>query len=376
MSRWIIFAGIAAMLVTGYFAIFFERGEGLLRSVRFIPAKLQGQVEAALKGSGAEWAQVEMDGQKAILSGLAPSEADREDAIVAAKHAAGPGGTWWGGITKVEAEQIKLAAPRKPYEWKAILGAGRRVSLQGYVPGQRFRRALVAEALKLFPGGVEDQMAVAGGQPTGDWLDAATVSLQQLARLQSGEARVEDTVVKVFGQSPDAAVHATILEALQNVKRPYVGQAEMSLANSADLPPPDEAPQPALTAQPPVQRLAAADCQKLVDEAMRSNIIRFESGSATLSASGLKVLETMTQTAMACSTLKLKISGHTDGTDRETAATDLSRKRASAAAKYLKDKGVEAGRIAVVAAGSSQPDPDAAADETSLNRRVEFSVVP
>ena len=48
MSRLIVFAGITALIVTGYFAIFFERGEGPLRSVRFVPAALQKQAEAAL----------------------------------------------------------------------------------------------------------------------------------------------------------------------------------------------------------------------------------------------------------------------------------------------------------------------------------------
>ena len=71
MSRWIVFAGITAMLVTGYFATFDVRGQGFLRSVKHVPAELQTKVETSLRAGGMNWARVEMDGQRAILSGLA-----------------------------------------------------------------------------------------------------------------------------------------------------------------------------------------------------------------------------------------------------------------------------------------------------------------
>ena len=364
------------MLVTGYFAIYFERGEGLLRSVRFIPAKLQIQVETALRKSGATWSQVQMDGQKAILSGTAPSELDRDDAILVAKRASGFGGSLWGGITKVDASQVKLAPPRSPYQWIATLGQNRSVSLRGFVPGQQFKREIMTEARKLFSGQVVDQTIVAGGQPTGDWLGVALQSLRQLKRLQGGEARFEGDRLTVIGQARDAAIQADVESAMQTIKRPFVGEADIALADAVGLAPPDD-PTPTETTEPTqVQRLAAADCQKLVDRAMRNNVLHFESGSAEINAAGIKVLDNMVQTTMTCTELKLKISGYTDGTPQETPATALSRKRAGVASTYLRSKGVDPDRLVIAAVGFSQPDPDSALDDPAINRRVEFSVIP
>lgn len=375
MSRWIVFAGITAMLVTGYFATFDVRGQGFLRSVKHVPAELQTKVETSLRAGGMNWARVEMDGQRAILSGLAPSELDRDDAMETARRAAGRGGSLWGGITAVDGERIKLSPPSKPYKWIAKRGNGQSISLSGVVPSQRFKRQIVAEARKLFPKGVEDRTTVASGHPTGDWAGTALIGLEQLQKVQSGEVQFNDGVITLFGQTRDDGERAVIETAMNEVKRPYSGSASLSTIDKVDAPPP-EVEEPELAPGPLVQRPPAADCQKLVDEAMRTHVVQFAPASDIVDANGLKAIETMANTALRCPDLKLKISGHADGTQLEANATEISRRRALAVSKLMRERGLENDRLVIVGVGAAQPDPDADPQDPAKNRRVEFSVIP
>ena len=377
MARWIVFAGIAALLVTGYFATFYERGGPWWRSVRFVPAELQKAAEAALARNGAgTWANVSIEGQTAALGGTAPTEADREDAKSIVRGSAGRGGTWWGGITQVR-DETTLAPPKKPYVWSALRGADRRISLMGFVPGRRFQQQIRAEAQKLFPTGVDDQTTIAAGHPTGDWPGTAIWALRQLSVLQSGDARFADAVITLRGQAPNAKVQAEVFVAAKSPPRPYQGVAEITLSDSAVLPdaPDETVPLPAVTA--PVQRLAAADCQNLIDRAMADNTIEFAAGSATIQASSHAVLDRMAHTAIDCGTLRFRITGHTDGGAVERGLARLSQDRAEAVANYLTNKGIARERLFTVGAGSSQPAADASTSEgQARNRRIEITVLP
>jgi outer membrane protein OmpA-like peptidoglycan-associated protein len=376
MARWIWFAGITALLVIGYFATFYERGQAQWRSVRFVEGELHAQAKSALARLGATWAQVKMDGQIAIVTGEAPTEADREDVKREIRAAAGPGGPWLGGITQVR-DQMKVAAPVKPYFWTAVRGADGRVSLSGYVPGQRFRKAINAEARKLFPTGVDDQTIVAAGHPTGPWAETAIWGLRQLSQLQSGDARFTDAVITVRGQARQADVQAAIYASAKAVARPYQGVAEVTLSTAVALPEaPEEtgAPPPEL---PAVQRLPAADCQKLIDQAMSDNVVSFSSGSAGVKASGNRVLDRIAKMAVDCSTLRFRITGHADGSSLENGLGDLSDQRAEAVADYLEAKGVARERLMTAGAGTSQPAGDNGTREgQARNRRVEITVLP
>ncbi|MEQ1756002.1 MAG: OmpA family protein [Micropepsaceae bacterium] len=376
MSRWIVFAGITAMLVTGYFATFYDRGVGPLRAVKFIPGELQVKVEAALKSNDAGWAHVEIDGQKAILTGTAPSELDRDDVLEIARHAAGSGGTLWGGITKVDGESIKIAAAKHPYQWSAKLGENKQISLRGNVPSRRFKLQLVNEARKLFPLGVEDQTSVASGQPTGDWFGTALLGLQQLKKLEIGEVQFEEGRISIFGQSADDGIKEEIIKAMDGVKRPYEGRSDLSKPDLS-TPATDDAEnvEPAIVPST-VQRLPAADCQRLIDRAMQSNILHFAPGSTEITPGDKKIVETITQTALTCPELKLKVSGHTDDTPEEASATDLSRLRARAVSELLIKKGIVEDRLFIVGVGTTQPDPNSGPGNPGANRRVEFSVIP
>lgn len=378
MARWIVFAGISALLITGYFATFYAKGASFWRSVQYVPATLQKDAEGALTRMGAKWAHVDIDGQIATLTGVAPTEADRDDVNKALREAAGPGGPWWGGITQVR-DQTSLAEAKKPYVWIATLGADRRISLRGSVPGQRFRHAIRAEAQKLFPTGVDDQMQIARGYPTGAWQETAIWSLKQLSQLQSGDARFADSVVTIRGQARDAAMQAQIYTAVaKTVPRPYQGNAQLTLTDAvAFLPDAPDETAPATAVLTPVQRLAAADCQKLIDDAMKNNTVTFPTASVALGPEGKQLLDRMARTAIDCATVRLRITGYTDVSTIETSMPGLSQSRAEAVSAYLSEKGVTTERMKAFGAGASQPIGDVTKPEDQAkSRRIEISVMP
>ena len=126
-----------------------------------------------------------------------------------------------------------------------------------------------------------------------------------------------------------------------------------------------------------VQRLAPADCQKLIDAAMSHNTIEFASGSTKIKVASYKILDRMAETAINCGTLRFRVTGHTDGTSREAGIDGLSQDRAEAVAVYMTNKGVARERLVTVGAGSSQPIGDNSTLEgQARNRRIEISVLP
>jgi outer membrane protein OmpA-like peptidoglycan-associated protein len=378
MTRWIVFAGLTALIVTGYFATFYAHGKSFWRSVQTVPAELQRKAEETVKKSGAQgWARVQVDGQIAYLTGQAPTEADRDDLKLAVRQAAGAGGAWWGGITQVR-DSMTLAPARKPYFWMARLGENGRVSLAGYVPGQRYYREIKAAARKIFPIGVDDQLEIAGGHPTGPWADTAIASLKQLTTLQSGEVRFENQVLTIKGEARDSTVQAAVYAWAKALPRPYQGGADVSLANAVALP--EVTPDTPQVAEPieatPVQRLAAANCQKLIDQAMGANTVSFEVMSAKLKSAN-KRLDRIAQLGVDCGDVRFRITGHTDGSSLEAAIEYLSQDRALAISKYLQDKGIAKDRIHTEGAGSRSPVDDVDTPEgQARNRRAEVSIVP
>lgn len=378
MTRWIIFAGLTALIVTGYFATFYAHGKSFWRSVQTVPAELQKKAEDVIVKSGAQrWAHVQVDGQIAYLTGEAPTEADRDDLELAVRRAAGAGGAWWGGITQVR-ESMTLAPARIPYFWMARRGENGRVSLMGYVPGQRYYREIKAAAKSLFPTGVDDQLEIARGHPTGVWSETAIAGLKQLTMLQSGEVRFENQVLTIKGEARDSAVQAAAYAWAKALPRPYQGIADVSLANEMALPEatPDapQAAEPIVTA--PVQRLAAANCQKLIDDAVNANVVAFPSMSAKFKSPN-KRLDKIAQLGIDCGTVRFRITGHTDGSSLEGAIEYLSQDRALAVSKYLQDKGVARDRIVTAAIGSNSPLGDVDTPEgQARNRRAEVSIVP
>ena len=109
--------------------------------------------------------------------------------------------------------------------------------------------------------------------------------------------------------------------------------------------------------------------------------VNFASGRTSLSSDAQQMLDGIVEQLMEASDAKIKVVGHADGMPvlqgSYRSNWDLSQARANSAAKYLKSKGIDAGRIEAVGKAHTDPvAPQNTAAGRAMNRRVEVILVP
>lgn len=176
-------------------------------SARSLEARLKRAADEAVYSVRAEdWAQVEMDGQVAIITGLAPSPAARDRVVAAVQRSAWAGGVVAGGITKV-VDRMRLDLEEAGFVLRADLVAGR-VTLTGFAPDADGRARLVEIAELLFPGRASVNLRLAPGAAPAGWDAAARTMLAELSRLDTGTALMEGRRLVVYGLGEPGEVRA------------------------------------------------------------------------------------------------------------------------------------------------------------------------
>ncbi|MDX8385002.1 MAG: OmpA family protein [Gallionella sp.] len=105
--------------------------------------------------------------------------------------------------------------------------------------------------------------------------------------------------------------------------------------------------------------------------------ITFTSGSSVLIADFQQVLDSVVLVVDEYKKTTIVVSGHTDSVGSNSLNQQLSEKRASSVANYLKNQGVLGARFDVVGFGEDHPVAvNNTAEGRSLNRRVELSLLP
>lgn len=193
-----------------------------------LEAELQTKTEVALEQF--KWASVKVDGQRATVSGAAPSQADGDAAQTAVLEAAGSGGPIWGGIISVATDYS--AAPEvanvSPYVWRAVKKPDGGLVFVGSAPDEETSTALASylSAPEGMP--VDNRVKVASGAPDAGWADMARFGLDQLTLLDSGEARLTDLELRLRGIAMDDAARIQVSAAVSNVSAPWTGVASIS----------------------------------------------------------------------------------------------------------------------------------------------------
>jgi OOP family OmpA-OmpF porin len=333
---------------------------------RMVEQRLQERVERALASAGHNSVTAEMDGQRVILSGVAPSDREKQAAARVAHTAAGAGGPWAGGVTAV-ANTITVGKPVSPYTWSAVRTADG-VRLQGHAPTAKVRAALSAKAKTLFRGKIVDEITVAAGAPAGgDWEAIAVDALDQLSRLTRGEVRMSDNTLVIMGEAPRTAAEQVRARYAKGVAPPYQALVDV-LAPGEGLGIPELANINLVDAQ-------AQDCQRAFAALLQRNVINFETGSAVVQFSSQQLLDNLAAIARRCDRYTIAIAGHTDNTGDRAMNMELSKTRAQTVLAYLVGRGVSAQRMTAEGFG---PDRPVAVNRTeagrAANRRIEFTV--
>jgi OOP family OmpA-OmpF porin len=121
-------------------------------------------------------------------------------------------------------------------------------------------------------------------------------------------------------------------------------------------------------------RVASTD-QSILDKALANRIVEFESGSATLTGTGIQVLEEMLPPLRKLTGKKIEIIGHTDNLGRRDANIALSAARADTVQAFLVSRGVPLTMLTTTGMGPDRPvASNTMATGRARNRRIEFRV--
>jgi outer membrane protein OmpA-like peptidoglycan-associated protein len=134
-------------------------------------------------------------------------------------------------------------------------------------------------------------------------------------------------------------------------------------------------PEPGATATPSPPRIVICnDCG--VSPIAGIGMIHFQQASAAVSAEAEPVLQAVANVMQAHPEVWIvTVEGHADVDETRRITGDVSRRRAAAVRDQLVAKGVEPGRLVVVAYGNTRPlDNSGTAAGRLRNRRVQFRV--
>jgi outer membrane protein OmpA-like peptidoglycan-associated protein len=337
-------------------------------SMRAVEAKLQAAVALNLTKNNISGIDVDMKGQRAILSGNVLSP----DAITAiekvALTAAGPGGQALGGVTRVDVAGVKVVnVDALPFTWGARKSpAG--VELTGAAPDERARTRLLQAARAAFKTDVTDKMTVRAGAPGGDWTAVAEGALQQLARLTRGQARLNDTGLSITGEA-DQITKGLVEEHFQKaLPAPYKVVSMDILVDGQPVP---------VRGLENLNLAEASDttCNRAFNELTRDRAIEFASGSAAINPVSDALLQDLGRVARRCDQYGIRIVGHTDDEGDAAFNKELSLKRAREVRNRLIELGMGAERLAIDGVGEESPiDKGVTPQARQRNRRIEFTV--
>lgn len=326
-----LFAG-AAFLVLGGIAI-----HASPLSAGALEGRLQSAAEQALYDMRAdEWAQVELNGQVATLSGLAPSRRDRDAALAAVRTASWAGGVVAGGVTRV-IDQTRLPGEAEMFALRADLTAGR-LALEGLVPDVETGERLAALARRAIGGRVDTEFRIAPGAAPAGWEAAAGQMITQLGALDAGAGLVTRNRVALTGLAPSPETAADIRAAF--VAPDGFEAAALVRADGEGF------------------EVAVTDpalCELLIQGALGRRPIGFAPGRNSLTGEARAALRRAGAVFAACDAeADLVIAVRADADTDAGAALALARGEAAAIA--LSEAGVDRARFLAQAAPVSAPD--------------------
>ncbi|HVI55662.1 MAG TPA: OmpA family protein [Luteibacter sp.] len=197
-----------------------------------------------------------------------------------------------------------------------------------------------------------DRMEVGAVTAPANWSRYVTqVLTEDFKQVSAGELRVDGSAVHLSGKVADK----DRLERLQaHVKAAFNPTYEIH----------DE-----LTIDDTGER------QDVLNRALASRTVQFESGSAILTVAGQGVLDDMAAAIIRVGVPQLDIVGHTDSAGDRQNNILLSVQRADAVKAYLNQRGIEAQRMIVSGRGPDLPVADNATSAgRAQNRRIEFII--
>lgn len=186
-----------------------------------LEAEFEGRAVEALMFEPFDWARIEVKGRKAVVSGTAPTQALRDEAIQRVRSLTAD------NKTTVE-DATYLLPPVSPYTLRAEKMGGA-ITLDGVVPGPDAVGQITELLAELNPDSVADFSGLdyRDGEPEGGWVDVVLFGLQQLDQLVDGQLTLTDKRIFLEGQAADAEARLSILETLMRPPADYGADANL-----------------------------------------------------------------------------------------------------------------------------------------------------
>lgn len=226
------------------------------------------------------------------------------------------------------------------------------ILIEGAVPNEKIKAEILAKAYSIYgQQNVVDQIQVRQVTTPSNWINTVTkVINDDLKKVKQGNLTVNGTEIKLTGKLSNP-------EDLQTTQVKFQSLTPVNFRLNTQL------------------SLNQAE-QQIIDTALKNRIIEFESGSAILAASGVRILDEMAVVLKRVRGKKVKILGHTDSSGDADKNIILSQQRADAVKTYLIHKNISAESLSTEGLGSNKP----VADNTTVegrkkNRRIEFEVL-
>ncbi|RUP00700.1 OmpA family protein [Hyphomicrobium sp.] len=184
-----------------------------------IELDLSRRAEDALRRSGFSWANPHFAGRDAVVTGRAADERDPAGALSSLRNV-------WG--VRVASDRSELIDSVADYRWSATASGDGRVDLQGEVPSEEVREALLAAAHRDFAGQtVSDGMRLARGSFNREaWLAGATFGLKNLSELKRGEARLAVLDLSIAGEARTSEAYRSVRAALAERRPAGIGLSQ------------------------------------------------------------------------------------------------------------------------------------------------------
>jgi hypothetical protein len=233
-------------------------------SIGALERQLEANAREALDARELEWAQVTVAGQVATLTGAAPNNTARNEAIFTTLGSTWSGGVVAGGISRV-VDETSDARSERSFAFRADLLNGR-VNIRGDATDADARNAITLYANTNFPAGADtDLTLIPGGAMSADWENAATRLLGQLARLDRGAVSLKDAHGGLVGDAANPQIAQSVSTALAAMPGDYMTAVMIKPAGA-----------------PAVIRIPdAAGCQAVLRAAQGGVYPRFDLGGAT-----------------------------------------------------------------------------------------------
>ncbi len=120
----------------------------------------------------------------------------------------------------------------------------------------------------------------------------------------------------------------------------------------------------------------AEACKQELNEAVKRDVVRFETGSAALKPASTATLDNLVSIYRKCPGAKIEIAGHTDSSGREDKNLELSLQRAAAVRDYFIKAGLPGENFAARGYGEARPVTSNRTERgRALNRRIEFGLI-